>query len=209
MDAPKVQLSDAETRELRRMAAEMDSVRFTKHTYVEAGRGRGGDLEVIPGSAGAPVFGDILAAHPNQSSATRREVQAAIEGTLEGKRTALSEATIDVARKRLAGDRSVSRPILPPEAGDVIPAGGGGLAGTADEGFDRFAHDVQSLSQLGGPSEPGEAGRINAQLLARGGLGTAGAAYGAATGEDTQDRLKRAALFGAAGALAPSPGQGR
>lgn len=52
--------------------------------------------------------------------------------------------------------------------------------------------------------EPGESGGIDPALAARLGLGGGGAAYGAATGTDTTDRLKRAAVFGAAGFLAPS-----
>src|SRR5205807_2709160 len=52
--------------------------------------------------------------------------------------------------------------------------------------------------------EPGEEGRINPMLAARVGMGGAGAAYGAATGDTTEDRVKRALLFGAAGAIAPS-----
>src|SRR5581483_4419681 len=51
----------AELRELHRMIAELQAQPFVQRSFNETIR-RGGDLEVNPGSAGAPVYHDILQA---------------------------------------------------------------------------------------------------------------------------------------------------
>lgn len=244
VDAPKVQLSDAEANELRRMAAELEAVPFTKRTFLEQNR-HGGTPEVIGGSAGAPVFQDII--RPLGYQPTRAQVANSIQDFLAGQHNALGQEALAVARLRLAGDRSVAPPILPPEAGHLptpladeselsVPAFATALAqegekpiadvpfsltpeaaqrksvqpsllGSGASDFDRFAaalDDVRGNGASSGIREPGEEGRIDPLLASRLGLGGAGAAYGAATGTDTRDRLERAALFGLAGAALPS-----
>lgn len=105
-------------RELRRILAELEEVPFAKHTFIEQ-RGKGGTPEIIPGHAGAPVYNDIVTTdRAGRPQGTRTQVITAIRGFLEGKRTALSDRAVDVARRRLAGDRTLSKPFMPLEAGD-------------------------------------------------------------------------------------------
>lgn len=242
VDAPKVQLSEAEARELRRIAAELDNLPFVKHSFNYDIAGRGGSPEVVGGAAGAPVYQDII--RPLGYRPTRSQVLNSIRDFLDGRFNRVGQEALDVARLRLAGDRSVSIPSLPPEAGDAISVPdfaqalaeegekpiaevpfaltreaarpkaaqpsllGSGLPVTEDmpASFAAAVDDAATAHPGTASSvrEPGEEGHIRSELAARLGLGTAGAAYGAATGETPEDRLKRAALFGAAGAFAPS-----
>src|SRR5262252_2420125 len=59
--APKVSLSVDETRELRRMIAEMDEQPFNRKRGIDTGElRRGGDLTQVAGNANAPVYRDIV-----------------------------------------------------------------------------------------------------------------------------------------------------
>lgn len=118
--------TNAQLGELHRILAELTSVPFSKRNFNEGGRGTGGTLEVSGGAAGAPVYTDILSAsRPDGtpfvgSDMTRGEVVKAIRKMLEtGDVTNAAQAAMDVARARLAGSSSVTRPILPLSAGEV------------------------------------------------------------------------------------------
>jgi len=120
-----------ELAELRRMAAEMDNWRFTKRTWNDLsdlpgkqGNAAGGDAEIVAGAAGAPVYDDILKSlRSSDYVPTRAHVQRLIEDALEtGRFTEVSKAAFDVAQRRLANDPGVSRPFLPPSAGEVPEA---------------------------------------------------------------------------------------
>ena len=251
-DAPLLpDLSPEVQHALRWLRTELDEIRFTRHTFNPVPRGRGGDVEIVPGTAGTAILGRI--------GANREDAIRAIDNLAKGKRTPVTDRVLEVAQGLAGGNQRLRRLMtLPPSAGDpppaiaddvadVLPTGetqprlpeagqvrdvdqvtpevadapfslasqaatnrgaqpglfGGGLP-PSDAGFERFADEVDDLSRAGGPSEPGEAGRISAMLAARLGLGGAGAAYGAASGEDTEDRIQRAVLFGGLGAAAPS-----
>lgn len=117
------ELNPAEGRELRRILAEMNEFGF------ERGRGSmvenmaDGTLEeeaptgLLRHVAGAPVFHDIMGG----TKGTRRSVIGALERFINqgGKPTSITQRAIDVARRRLGGDSELSRPSLPPDAGDV------------------------------------------------------------------------------------------
>ena len=116
-------VTDAERSELRRIVLELETFPFVAKTFTPAGPGRGADASVTGGVAGAPVYWDIVGGNPETGrpvfSATRRAVRDAIKRLLQtGRRSVLSDLAADVARRRIAGDRSVRRPSLPPAAGD-------------------------------------------------------------------------------------------
>lgn len=117
----------AELQEMRRMLAEMDNLPFVQRTWNEApmkdGNAAGGDYDIVAGAAGAPVYDDILQHAPGTSAMSRGEVAASIRDALEnGRFTNGARGALEVARKRIAGDTSISRPSLPPEAGNPQPA---------------------------------------------------------------------------------------
>jgi hypothetical protein len=101
---------------------------YVPRTFVEAGRGRGGDVEIIPGSPGARVYWDLVGCYKDGTrrmryaptfSDTRHDCADHLRAFIEqGNRSVLSDLGVDVARRRLAGHRSVSRASLPPEFGD-------------------------------------------------------------------------------------------
>lgn len=92
-------------RELGRMATELEEGPFTPRTFIEAGPGRGGDLDVIPGAAGAPVFHDILQAAPGTAGYSRAQVARALRTYLKtGKVTNPVRGALKVAAARLAGE---------------------------------------------------------------------------------------------------------
>jgi hypothetical protein len=207
-DAPLVDLTDADRRELRRMAEELSTFHFTRRSFKPVPRGRGNAYEVLAGAGGAPVYHDILA--PG-GSATRAEVEAAINRLLRGEHSAIGQRALDVARLRQAGSRDVSKPMLPENWDErlpddaLAPEPARGVASLDDEaGFDAFAAALENLRAGGGSFGPGELGGARTELLMRAGSGLAGAAYGGATGETPEDRVQRAAAFGVGGALAPS-----
>jgi hypothetical protein len=125
--APKVGWGDVpapERRELRRIAAELENCPFVKHTIIEAGPGRGGDVDVVPGSAGAPVYWDIVGGDPEISQPafkyTRTQVLDKVRTFVNtGKRSVVSDLAVDVAKRRVAGDRTLRPAVLSPTAGDV------------------------------------------------------------------------------------------
>lgn len=216
-DAPLIALSDLERRELRRMLAEMENFQFTPKTFNRVERGAGGAFEVVGGAAGAPVYDDIVGFY--QSPPSRAQVTEAIRKALRGEHTAVGQRAIEVMRMRVAGDPTVSPAWLPDEAGDETLAEWlarreADTAKAEASAFETFGRDVDELAGAGViENEPGAAGfgRVGAMQSATGGAG--GALVGAATGEDTEDRIKRAVTFGAAGALAPvlfksGPGRG-
>jgi hypothetical protein len=126
--APKVtwaEVKPAERRELRRIAAELHEFPYSGKSYTPAGRGRGGDLIVTGGAAGAPVYWDIVGGNPDDGrptfTYTRRDVlEKLCTLFIARKRSIVSDLVVDVARRRLAGDRYLQPAFLPPEAGDFF-----------------------------------------------------------------------------------------
>ena len=114
-------LGPPETRELRRIAAELEAFPFAGKTYREAGPGRGGDLEVQGRTPGAPVYWDIVGGTPERPvfRYSRGQVAEKLQAFLrDGTRSVVSDLAVDVAQRRLQGDPTVRTPDLPPEAGD-------------------------------------------------------------------------------------------
>ena len=116
-------LEPSETRELRRIAAELEALPFAGKTYREAGPGRGGDLEVQGRTPGAPVYWDIVGGTPERGRPvfrySRGQVAEKLQAFLQdGTRSVVSDLAVDVAKRRLHGDPTVRTPALPPEAGD-------------------------------------------------------------------------------------------
>jgi N12 class adenine-specific DNA methylase/2'-5' RNA ligase len=106
-----------ERRELVRMLKEMESVPFTKHTFNEGGVGQGGNVEIVGGAGGAPVFNDV------RGTGSRDTITQAIRDVLAGKTyrgqvTANGNRVIQVARERIEGKVGISSPILPRDAGN-------------------------------------------------------------------------------------------
>lgn len=121
---PAVELTPAETHALRWIDADLEHHPFTPRTFVEAGRGRGSDLEVSGGAAGSDAYAAIQEQGATGGTASVRQ---AIENLLEGKRTITGDAVLTFARDLAAGrPRAYRRMTLPPDAG-------GDLAGTAYE----------------------------------------------------------------------------
>lgn len=116
--------TDDERRELRRMLAEMETFEHTPRQMNEVTRGKGQAYEFVEGSAGAPVFNDIANKDRNgKAIGSREQVTEELKTFLrDGKRTAMTDRAMDVARRRLAGDPSLSKPSLPAEYGD-LPGG--------------------------------------------------------------------------------------
>ncbi len=116
-----------ELHEVRRIKAELDALPFVKRTWTEAprksGNAAGGDYDITPGAAGAAVYDDILQHAPGTSSMTRGEIRQSLDTALEtGQFTNAAKGALEVARKRLAGGSGVSKPSLPPSAGNVAAA---------------------------------------------------------------------------------------
>lgn len=117
-------LTDDVRREVRRIGVEMDVFQFVGHTFFDTGRGRGGDCGVVGGAAGAKVYWDIVGGDPKGGRPTCRYTRGQVTAKIgafitKGVRSKVSDLVVDVARRRLAGDRSVSGPELPPSAGDA------------------------------------------------------------------------------------------
>ena len=116
----------------------------------------------------------------------------------------MGQRALEVARGRLRGDPHVSRPMLPEDAGVRNEPLTGDMS---DEDFDRFSSMLDDMAALGASGEPGERGGVNPLLAQRIGGGVVGATVGAAGGDEDDtvaNRIGRAAVFGAAGAAAPS-----
>lgn len=174
------------------------------------------------GGAGSSVGDDVRTIAGNRPD--NASIARAIDDLLEGKpiTNKTQIAALDAARGYLEKRPGYRGPQLPMEAADegglsgvaqrlqlesadspgASAASGGGAAFALDD-FDAFSRMFDDIT----PSpyrEPGESGFIASQFAAHVGGGVAGAAAGAASGEDTGDRIKRGALFGVAGAVAPS-----
>lgn len=122
--APAVEwdgLTRQHQREVRRILAEMEELQHSGKTINET-TGRGGDLEVKGRVAGAPVYWDIVGGNPKGRPTfnySRGDVVGKLRAFVdEGKRSVVSDLAVDVAERRVAGDRSLADPLLPPEAGD-------------------------------------------------------------------------------------------
>lgn len=203
VDAPLVNLADADKHELRRMLAEMDNLEYTPRSFNEAPIGKGGSLEVTAGGAGARVYDDITKGYAG-SKPVRADVAQGIQDALDGKHSALSQRALAAARGRQSGDPSMSRPQLPDEAGDLAQTGK-----QTDEDFDEFDRLVNRLAGEGTADlgQLAEAGSIDPMLAARMGSGAAGAATGYATADEDDGygkKLLRGVVGGALGAAAPS-----
>lgn len=122
-------------RELERIGAELDNFPYTDRTWNEAprksGNAAGGDADIVAGSAGAPVYDDVLGEAPlakprnrngeptlaRQVNGTRGDVAEAIRRALDTNdiHNNLAEGAVRVAERRAAGDwKGLSRPSLPP-----------------------------------------------------------------------------------------------
>lgn len=204
-DAPKVQLTPRERVELQRIAKELEALPFTRHTFNFDVPGQGGTPEIVPGAAGSPVYQDIKALG---ASGSRGDVLDGINRFLAGEHNAAGQRALEVARGRLRGDPHLSRPMLPEDAGVRDEPLTGDFSDEDFQAFSKFVDDMATLEPVTpGVREPGEEGFINPGVLNRMASGSAGAAVGYASGdedESLQDRLQRAIVYGAAGAVAPS-----
>lgn len=155
-------------REVKRIVDEMETFSYTPRTWNET-TGQGSTPQITAGSGGAPVYHDVIA---EGGSGTRGNVRAHGQRLLEGsvdpnKLTKTQQAILEVARKRAAGDRSVSKPWLPHRDAPTVPevevsdyTGGQPEhtieaevpstkppAATADDaGFDKFSKAVDDLA---------------------------------------------------------------
>jgi hypothetical protein len=219
VDAPLVDLTPQLRHALNWIREDYAAHPFTKRSFIEAGPGRGGDLDVIPGAAGTAIHSYIVGSR----NIGRADVLRAIENLEAGKLTPLGADVMNVARELSEGRRSATQHMtLPPDAGgDLagtifatrgeggIPTSGSNPQGHGPHGYDTFSAGVDDAARSGpdtpaGGREPGEEGFIRPEVAARVALGGAGVAYGAATGDTPEERAERAALFGALGAAAPS-----
>jgi hypothetical protein len=117
-------LTQAEAHAIRWIIADMKDFPFVKHTFIEAGPGRGGDLDVVSGAAGAPIYQTIIG---DMTTVGRQSVINAANNLLAGKLTPVGALVLGVARDLAAGKRHVVRTMcLPPDAG-------GDLTGTLFE----------------------------------------------------------------------------
>lgn len=110
-----------EQQELRRMAAEMESIEYSSKNFTEQDR-HGGTMLVHGGAAGAPVYWDIVGGSPDSGQPTFRYTRGQVLQKLRrfvdsGERSIVSDLAVDVAKRRLAGAYSVSKPVLGPDAG--------------------------------------------------------------------------------------------
>lgn len=111
-------LTLAETHALGWIKADLENIPFVKHTFNEAGAGRGGDLEVVPGAAGAPIYHTIIG---EVSTASRSRVLHALDHLLAGKVTPTGHLVLGVARDLASGNQAVVRQmVLPPDAGREV-----------------------------------------------------------------------------------------
>ncbi len=121
VDAPLIDLTPDEQQGLRWLREELSNLPFTKRTFIEGPARRGGDLEVIPGGAGAPIYDDIV--QVRGSHATRGEVVEGIDKLLNGQQSAVGQDALKIARRLMTDDGEVrGRMYLPREAGDATPA---------------------------------------------------------------------------------------
>jgi hypothetical protein len=112
-----------ERNELRRIWAELDVLPYVPKSFTPVETRHGGDVEVVAGCGGAAVYWDIVGGDPQVGRPvfryTRADVITKLRDFIKGNgRSVVSDLTVDVARRRLAGDPTLSRPSLPSEAGD-------------------------------------------------------------------------------------------
>lgn len=121
VDAPKVNLTPEEARELRRIKAELETFPKIDRTFTEDPRGRGnaGKYNIVGATGGAEVYHDIIGGLDYEPG--RNDVWQGVSDLLEGKHNAHGQRALELARRRLAGDKTLSRPLLPIEAGDIQP----------------------------------------------------------------------------------------
>jgi hypothetical protein len=99
-----VKLSPTEEYALHWIKQDMESVPFTKHTWINQatiegplrGNAAGGNYDIVPGSAGAPIYQEIVG---DVTGATRADVLKAIENLQQGKMTKLGELVLQKAKE--------------------------------------------------------------------------------------------------------------
>jgi hypothetical protein len=148
------------------MLAEMDSMPFVQRTWNElpgpkTGNAGGGAYDLVGGTAGAPVYNDILAASPGVSDMTRGQVVKGIRNTLEtGNVNNAFSGALATARARLTGGGGVSAATLPPDAGNVahllgkledvpLPVDVTGVKSTMQPVYDRLYRESQLVPLQG------------------------------------------------------------
>jgi hypothetical protein len=120
------ELGPAHMREIRRIVHELDAMPYTPRLLEPAAKGGGLEHVAGTGGAGAKVYDDVLQMAPGTSKISRGTMQAQLEKYLAGgKMTNAVKGAIEIARLRLEGksripgDGPLSRPELPPSAGEV------------------------------------------------------------------------------------------
>lgn len=120
------ELTPEELSEVRRIKAELETQRYSDGKLVQERLDDSGTY-YIPREANAAVYHDIRQLAPGTADMTGAEMSLAIDKALEeGRWTNPARGAVDVARARLAGKSYVrgtrlSKPTLPPGAGDVPP----------------------------------------------------------------------------------------
>jgi hypothetical protein len=113
IDLPGV--SAAEVAEVRRMLAELEEIQYTRRGMAETA-GQGSTKEWTAGHRNANVYADVM--REANSPIPAVELRGRLEAVLNGEPPNVwFKRAVEVARKRLAGDRSVHQPLLPPDAG--------------------------------------------------------------------------------------------
>jgi hypothetical protein len=120
-------LPPEEARELRRILAEMEEFRFERGQSAETfettfgerlDQRQGWRAGLLPHTAGAPVFNDIM----GDTKGTRQAVINAIQRYLDGRKLSpIAARAVQAARRRLGGDTGMGKAMLPPDAGDLRP----------------------------------------------------------------------------------------
>jgi hypothetical protein len=96
-------------------------VEFPFEPNVFVPRADSSGFDVVPGAAGAPVYWDIVGGDPTSGRPyfhyTRGDVVQKLEAfNGGGPRSVVTDLAIEVARRRLARDRSLAPPMLPLDA---------------------------------------------------------------------------------------------
>lgn len=109
-------LPPLERREVRRILKELESYGYEGRTRtVIAGAPKGQDEIWTAGHGGAPVFNDVMDGRAGKRATAQRAITAYVSGKKPSK---VAVRAVEIARRRLAGDPHLAKPILPPEAGD-------------------------------------------------------------------------------------------
>jgi len=123
------EVTPEEWQELRRIREELGAVEHQRERLSKVKGANGIDEDLyVPNQANAPVYHDIKGNAPGSSktSMTNGDMQKAIDRALEtGSFTHPAKGALEAARKRLQLEQGqyvdVSKPILPPDAGAVVP----------------------------------------------------------------------------------------